>query len=877
MRVVRLAVLVAVALATRSTQGATASLSVDSAAIHAGMPFTLTLAVKGFEESPGPTAPELAIDGCTVTWLGTSPAVSTRITIVNGRTTEERDVTFELRWRVLAKAAGTYRIPALEVTQGALAARTPPATFEATTVPDTPDMIVRMRLPEDGAYVGETFDAAVEWLLARNGEDFELTVPLFNLPGAEVTAGPGTGRTVPFAAGAAEVDLAMVRDEEVVDGRPYARLRFPARVRLARAGSFDLDPVRVLAHLETGTTRDRLGFRRPQHRLYRAEGRPRSFVVRPLPVAGRPASFVNAIGGGFSLEVAASRTVVAVGDPIELTVRVRGDGPLAGLSLPPLLGPDGLPAAHFSIPDGGLTGRVDAPANAKVFTVTVRVTSAEAREIPPIAFSWFDPEAREYRTTRSRPIALAVEAAEVVGAGDVVAAPAPVAAGAGDAGPQGEESPGGGAPAGAMALIGADMSLSDPDRTLSRPWGAGDLRLVLAVFYGLPGLLLLGAWWSVRTRERRSHRRGIRTAVRDLERALAADVPAREAAPAIAGAMRRLADMTGAERADAGGLLERLETRAFDPAAAGGRVPDDLADGLRAVAEGWVSAARGPAAAGAGAALALAFAAALVASGDGSDARASEAPARAHAFAEARALYAEALAESDRTRRVRRFGDAEEAYRAVARSHPDAGRVQVDWGNAALGAQDAGRAVLAYRRALRAMPDDARARGNLAWVRGRMPAWLPRPPSGAGVLDSLLFWRGLLTTAQLHLIAGGAFALGLLAFAGGLLRGHRAVRIVAVSALAVWAVAFASAWASRPDAGAAVVIADGTTLRSADSAGAPPALPRPLPAGAEATIVETRGSWVRVRLADGTSGWLASGAVERVAPGSGQPESVMDP
>ena len=867
MRAGRFAVLfagaIALALTARTAPAATASLSVDSASIHAGMPFTLTLSAKGFAENPAPAAPTLAIEGCTVTWLGVSPSVSTRITITSGRRTEERDVTFQFRWRVLAPAAGTYQIPALEVEQGGSAARTPATAFEATLVPDTADMIVRMRLPEDGAYVGETFDASVDWLLARNAESFEFVVPLFDLAGAEVAAAPLTGaRNVRFAAGAGEVDLPMERGDEAVNGRPFTRLRFPARITLARPGRFELDPVRVLARLQTGETRDRLGFQRPRYRLYRAEGRPRTLAVRPLPVAGRPASFVNAIGGGFSLDVGASRTVVTVGDPIELTLRVRGDAPLAGLSLPPLLGPGGLPAAHFSVPEGSVTGRIDAQTNTKVFTVTVRVTTAQAREIPPIAFSWFDPDAREYRTTRSRPIALSVEAGETVGAGDVVTAKAAGSRGAASAGPGTEQAPARDAPAGPMALIGADMSLSDPGESLAQPWGTDGGRIVLALLYGLPVLLAIAAWLLARSGAHRARRREIRTASRELERALASGAPAREAAPAIAAAVRRLAAAAGANRSAAAPALERLETRAFDPAAASRRVEGDVADELRAVADGWVRKARRPAVTAA-AAPALVLAAAVAA---GTHAGAQEPPEPA--LDEARARYAEALAESDRTRRVRRFGDAERAFRAVAAANPGAGRVQTDWGNAALGAQDAGRAVLAYRRALRAMPDDSRAHANLAWLRGRMPAWLPRPPAASGVLDSLLFWRGLLTPSQLHLVAAGAFALGMLALAGGLLGNRGRLRILAVPALAVWAVVFASAWTSRPPAADAVVIEDETALRSADSPGAAPALPRPLPAGAEVAILETRDSWTRVRLADGASGWLAAGALEPVTPES---------
>ncbi|MCY4451274.1 MAG: BatD family protein [Immundisolibacterales bacterium] len=848
------AVLAAAVLAPALASAATVSLSADSPSIHAGMPFTLTLTAKGFAEDPPPAAPELAIDGATVTFLGVSPNVSTRITVINGRTTEERDVTFLYRWRVNAPAEGSYQVPALEIAQEGRSARTSAASFEATAVPDTPDMIVRMDLPEDGVYVGETFDAEVEWLLARNVETFEFVVPLFDLEGAVVEAAPGTGRTVRFAAGASDVELPMHRGEEVIRDRTLTRFRFPARITLARSGSFELAPVRVVARLQTGETRDRLGFRRPQYRLYRAEGRARRLAVRPLPIAGRPASFVNAIGGGFSIDVQASRTVVSLGDPVELTVRVRGDGTLEGLTLPPLAGPGGLPPGQFSVPDGDVTGRIDTETNGKVFTVTVRVTSAEAKEIPPLAFSWFDPSAGEYRTARSRPVALSVDAAAIVGAGDVVAAPALAAAA--DRRPL--DVPASGAPAGIATLIGADMSLSDPRETLARPWGAGDLRIVLGLLYAVPGLLVLIAWWLARTGRQRARQREIRAAFREVERALASAAPAREAAPAIVAAVRRLAGLHGADRAAANAALERLETRAFDPAAAGDPIEGDLIDEVRAVVRTWAREAPRPAASTAAVLVVLGGAAAGVVA-------MATAATPGTELAEARARYAEALSQTDRERRVRLFGAAEQAFRPFAAANPDAARVQADWGNAALGAQDAGRAVLAYRRALRAMPNDARSRTNLAWLRDRMPAWLPHPPTGGSALDSLLFWQGLLNPAQLHLVAAGAFALALLALAGRFLGRRRGLAILVAPALAVWAGAIASAFGSRPHPGEAVVVADDTTLRSADSAGAAPALARELPAGAEVIILESRGAWSRVRLADGSSGWLAAGTVQRVA------------
>ena len=870
-RALRLAVFVMAALAAAlaATPGlaATASLSVDARTIHAGVPFTLTLSARGFEEGPEPAPPELAIEGGTVTYLGVSHASSTQITIVNGQVTEERDVTFDYRWRVVVPAAGTYRLPPLRVEQGAVVAITPAATIEAAEVRETADMIVRMRLPEDDVFVGETFDAAVEWLLAREVERYEFTVPLFEIDEAVVDAAPGTGRKVSFATGTGEVGLPLERGREAVRGRQYTRFTFPARITLARSGTFDLDPVRVAARLQTGEEHDRFGFRRPRYELFAAQGSPRRLTVRALPVAGRPASFVNAIGRGFSLEVAASRTVVSVGDPIELTLRLRGDAPLAGLSLPPLDGPDGLPAAWFGVPAGSVPGRVDAGTNTKLFTVTVRVKSEEAREVPPIAFSWFDPGAREYRTVRSRPIALSVQPTALVGAREVVAAP-PAAE------PRSEPS-GGGAVATTAAttasLIGADMSLSNPAETLTQPWGSGgvrsgEVRIVLGVLYGAPVLLLLLAWWLARTRGRRARRRAIRSAFREVERALASGAPARDAAPAIVAAMRRLAEVTGAGRTSATAALERLETRAFDPAAAGDRVAADLIDALRAAARAWLRAARAGSvdhARDRGHPERAWLRDARPDSGSGPLSTMPAPEAAGAILDEARASYAEALEEADRQRRVRRFGAAEKVFRPLAAAHPGAAPLQVDWGNAALGAGDTGRAVLGYLRALRAMPDNDRALANLAWVRGRLPGWVPRPAT-SGAWESLLFWRGLLTATQLHLVGGAAFAMGMLALAGWLLTGRWVLRTLAVPVLAVWMAAAASAWSARPAAGEAVVMTDEVTLRSADSTGAAPAFGQPLPAGTEVTVVEARDAWVRVKLADGSAGWLAAGAVELV-------------
>ncbi len=858
----------------------TLEVSVDSREIYAGMPFTLVLSAKGFEEQAPPAAPDLVIDGCRVTYIGMTPSVSQQIQIVNGRRSEWREVTLVYRWQVTAPSAVRYTVPALTLSQGSKSAASPAATFDVGDVEQTADMVVRMRLPQRPVWVGETFDGAIEWLLARDVESYELVVPLFEIDAVRVEGAALGGRTRSFRAGARVIDVPMQQDRLREDGIDYTRIRFPFRATVARAQSFDLDPVRVVARLESTRDRGFFGFPdfgRARGALFQASGQRQQLVVHPLPESGRPHNFVNAVGGGFSIDVQASRTVVSVGDPIELTLKIRGDGELQGLSLPPLLGRGGLSRALFSVPAAAAVGSVDPQTNTKTFTVTARILSAEVREVPPIDFAYFDPNRGEYVTVSSRPVALSVAGVNVVDAGDVTAAAVPAATVA-----VATESP---RAVSSAVLIGADMSLSSANRTLAPPWGSTIAPLPMVLLYLVP--LALGGFrmWQMRTAARRGRRREIVRARREVERVLKSDGAAREKAPQALNAMRTLARLTGHEGALGAPALEQLETSAFDPAAAGELLDREIVAAVRALAREWGGGGCGGnrrTVSTATAVLCMAFGAAAALSADAGVMTASTETHPRVASGElgstmqgvierARQVYSRALEEQDPVRRARHFADAERSLREAAAMRPTP-ELLADWGNAALGAGDSGRATLAFRRALAAQPNHERAAKNLAWLRDRASAWLPRPTSG-GALDSLLFWRDLVSVAQRYWIAAGAFALAVLLLTPWSTRRVRLLRRLSVVPIAVWAVAVGSALLSQSAPPEGVVVIDGAPLRSADSTGARLAFAHLLPAGAEVTILETRDGWLRIALADGTRGWIMANSVAPVHPFQSQTDS----
>ena len=848
----------------------TLEVSVESREIYASMPFTLVLSARGFDEQPPPAAPELVIDGCRVTYIGITPSVSQKIQIVNGRRSDWREVTFVYRWQVTAPTAGRYAVPALTLSQGSKSAASPAVAFDAGDLEQTADMVVRMRLPQRPVWVGETFDGAVEWLLARDVESYDLVVPLFEIDAVRVEGAAVEGRTRSFRAGAHVIDLPMKQDRLREDGIDHTRISFPFRATATRAQTFDLDPVRVVARLESARERGFFDFGRARGALFQASGQRRQLVVRPLPESGRPHNFVNAVGGGFSIDVQASRTVVSVGDPIELTLRIRGDGELEGLSLPPLIGQGGLPPALFSVPAAAAVGSVDAQTNTKTFAVTARILSAEVREIPPIDFAYFDPNRGEYVSVSSRPVALWVAGVNVVGADDVTAAAVPAPTVAVD-----RESP---RAVSSAVLIGADMSLSAANRALVPPWGSAIAPLPMVLLYLVPLALGVFRMWQMRTAARRGRRREIVRARREVERVLKSGGAAREMAPQALNAMRALARLTGHEGALVAPALEQLETSAFDPAAAAEPLDREIVVAVRALAREWEGGGWGGnrrAVSSATAVLCMAFgAAAALSAGAGVMPASPETHARVasgelgstmqRAIERARQVYSRALEEQDPVRRARHFADAERYLREAAamRSTPE---LLADWGNAALGAGDSGRATLAFRRALAAQPNHERAAKNLAWLRDRAPAWLPRPARG-GALDSLLFWRELFSVAQRYWIAAGAFALAVLLLTPWSTRRVRLLRRLSVVPIAVWAVAVGSGLLSRSAPPEGVVVIDGAPLRSADSTGARLAFAHPLPAGAEVTILETRDGWLRVALADGTRGWIMANSVAPVQP-----------
>jgi len=240
---------------------------------------------------------------------------------------------------------------------------------------------------------------------------------------------------------------------------------------------------------------------------------------------------------------------------------------------------------------------------------------------------------------------------------------------------------------------------------------------------------------------------------------------------------------------------------------------------------------------------------------------------------EALGEYRAALDCPDRDERLQRFRRAELAFSRLIGDDglsPTTRGVRnadlyVNQGNAALGAERLGPAVIAYRRALDLDPDHGRALQNLRHARTLLPEWVPRPEEG-GLLDTFLAWTLRLSARERQNAAAVTF-LATAALLAVAIRWRRpAYRNVALLPAIAWVFFTGSLIfdATQNGGRAAVVIATEVNARAADSAHAPARFAQPLPSGTEVDILENRDPWLHIQLADGRDAWVPASSVEEL-------------
>jgi hypothetical protein len=146
-------------------------------------------------------------------------------------------------------------------------------------------------------------------------------------------------------------------------------------------------------------------FQQYEERRVALSAEPEALTVLPLPKENVPANFNGAVGN-FSMAITAGPTNVAAGDPVTVKVQVSGRGTLDSLALPEQ-------SAWRDFKTYPPTTKVDTTdalglQGTKTFEQVVVPQSQDIKALPPVSFSFFDPDQKSYRTLTQPAVALVV-------------------------------------------------------------------------------------------------------------------------------------------------------------------------------------------------------------------------------------------------------------------------------------------------------------------------------------------------------------------------------------------------------------------------------------------------------------------------------------
>src|SRR6476660_7254572 len=383
---------------------------------------TLELQIK--VTGPGDANPpeEISIDGLEIHATGQSrqfeiPNFSTRSSVTYNYT-------------ILPLRAGRFTIPPQTVHAGGSLLRTPELTLNVADAPGSPSgarpgrgtqsqsvrasdlVFAELIVPKKVAYVGEIVPVQI-----RMGFDPRIRPRLIEPP--EIT---GQGFT-------AEKLQQSGQTSESINGRPYDVVTYKSAIAAARAGKFEIGPVKAKAQVIVPRARSapRSRGRSPfdlfdlddpfsdpffsnpfaqmgERREVEIKSDPVALEVKPLP-RNAPPSFSGAIGN-FAMTTDANPKSVQVGDPITVTNAISGRGNFDRVNAPVVEDERGWhkypPSSKFKQDDEvGISGT-------KTFE-TVLSPNEKKQTVPVLAFSYFDPVKEQYVTVRSEPIAISVQ------------------------------------------------------------------------------------------------------------------------------------------------------------------------------------------------------------------------------------------------------------------------------------------------------------------------------------------------------------------------------------------------------------------------------------------------------------------------------------
>ncbi|MCA9189746.1 MAG: BatD family protein, partial [Planctomycetales bacterium] len=433
--------LLTAAAIARPVHGAEVAASISSEDTYVDSPILFRIDVANVKEHMPPVVPK--IDGVEVVSVGT-PSQRQFTSIVNGRVYEETTLTHA--WRLVPRREGMFVVPPIAVHADGKTFYTRKLSFRATQSVTGDLLAVEIAGKEEHIYVGQAMPLTLRiWLKPYSDARRNITLSeadMWRMVNKDRTNWGMFDKAVAELADRNQRPAGNTVTREGDNGRQqtYYLYEIETNVYPKRPGQLDGSDVTIVVDYPTKVERSRDPFDSfldspfrssvPDEmqsmfgpRLRVTAARPISAVaavaatgVLPIPEAGRPVDYRGAVGR-YQVSAQAKPTNVSAGEPITLYFGVQGDGPMDLVQAPPLSEIPEL-TKDFLVSDEPLAGIVRD--DLKMFSTSLRPRRSGITAIPPIPFSFFDPETKRFATVHTSPISITVAESDQLALDDVI-------------------------------------------------------------------------------------------------------------------------------------------------------------------------------------------------------------------------------------------------------------------------------------------------------------------------------------------------------------------------------------------------------------------------------------------------------------------------
>ena len=385
--------------------------------VRVGEPFQMTVRVNA--NCNNPSMPEMSAFKI-IRSLGRSQ--SSQISNINGKVTQSVEISFN--YIVQANQEGTHEIAPVEVTADKKNYQSAPVTVQvvagnASTQPQSSGGGAGTGAQPDNSQIqGDNREVFVEVLTDRKqvyqGEYLSATIKLFS----KLQVASINNDNFPSFDGffKQEIETPPLRslDQETINGvlhltgvlRKY--VLFPQK-----SGTLTINPCKLEVGINqrvqsrTRSLFDDFFGGGVQTIPREVSSRPVNITVLPLP-EGKPASFTGGVGQ-MKFEATIDKTEVQANDPVTLKITVSGSGNMRFIDAPRINFPP-----DFEVYDPKISTSLNASttAGSKTFEYLIIPRHGGTYKIPSVEFSYFDPQAKQYKTLQSDEYTLTVERGE---------------------------------------------------------------------------------------------------------------------------------------------------------------------------------------------------------------------------------------------------------------------------------------------------------------------------------------------------------------------------------------------------------------------------------------------------------------------------------